>query len=133
MATASIRASELALALAAVERLELARERLAVPPADLVARVERDPELEREVPLDREGLPERALDPDRELEAEREPEAELERGELALRVVDRPEELAPDLVDRDRGDRDDEELEPLEPDVPRLACGIRCLSLPWGC
>ncbi|HWD64553.1 MAG TPA: hypothetical protein VG405_05220 [Solirubrobacteraceae bacterium] len=90
LATASIRASELALALAAVERAELERERLAVLPPDLVARVEREPELDREVPLDRE------LDPERELAPEREPEAELERGELALRVLDRPDELPPD-------------------------------------
>lgn len=117
----------------AAERVvEVERERLEPDRLDLA--VEREPEP------DREPVPEREEDDaEREPEPDREPDEELAREVLALevlarevlalRLLDRPAELPPDWLARERVERDDDEPEPLELEVPRLGCGIGSVSL----
>jgi hypothetical protein len=139
-AIASMRTSGVPPALAAVERLAVDRDRLAVLEPDFVLRADREPVAERDPELERDPVPERdpepdrdppaeRVDADRELDREPDPDAEPERDELVFRLLDRAPELPLDAEDFDRVERDDDELEPLEPEAPRLGCGID-LS-PW--
>ena len=101
--------------LRAVERLAVERARLVVErPVDLV---ERPVDLV-ERPVDLVERVERLVDdPDRD-------EADLdELDRLEPERLPEPLPLA-FVVERERVPRDDDEPEPLEPELPRLACGI---------
>jgi hypothetical protein len=142
LAIASTRASGLAPAREAVDRaVEVERVRVPVLALDRVLRGVREPDParavvpEREVDADREPDPEREVDPEREPDPEPDAgrEVEPEREALVLRPPARPVEPLLEALLRDRVERGEDEPDPLEPEVPRLGCGIRSLSFAWGC